>query len=41
MAVVIIQNIMKNKTCISTADSVGSLFGLIRGLIKDLEGTRA
>ncbi|CAM8956807.1 unnamed protein product [Rhodiola kirilowii] len=39
MAVVIIQNIMKNKTCISTADSVGSLFGLIRGLIKDLEGT--
>uniref|UniRef100_A0A7N1A2U3 Vacuolar protein sorting-associated protein 35 n=1 Tax=Kalanchoe fedtschenkoi TaxID=63787 RepID=A0A7N1A2U3_KALFE len=37
MAVVIIQNIMKNYTFISTADRVESLFTLIRGLIKDQE----
>lgn len=37
MANVIIQSIMKNKTCISTADKVEALFELIKGLIKDLD----
>ncbi|KAK9284232.1 hypothetical protein L1049_023401 [Liquidambar formosana] len=39
MAVVIIQSIMKNNTCVSTADKVEALFELIKGLIKDLDGT--
>ncbi|KAG1347523.1 vacuolar protein sorting-associated protein 35B [Cocos nucifera] len=39
MAVVIIQSIMKNSTCISTADKVEALFELIKGLIKDMDGT--
>ncbi|XP_021275286.1 vacuolar protein sorting-associated protein 35A-like [Herrania umbratica] len=39
MATVIIQSIMKNKTHISTADRVEALFELIKGLIKDLDGT--
>ncbi|XP_074562511.1 vacuolar protein sorting-associated protein 35B-like [Curcuma longa] len=39
MAVVIIQSIMKNTTCISTADKVEALFELIKGLMKDVEGT--
>ncbi|KAF9622840.1 hypothetical protein IFM89_034075 [Coptis chinensis] len=39
MAVVIIQSIMKNNTCISTADKAEALFELIKGLIKDLDGT--
>ncbi|KAL5754415.1 hypothetical protein ACOSP7_022635 [Xanthoceras sorbifolium] len=39
MATVIIQSIMKNNTHISTADKVESLFELIKGLIKDLDGT--
>ncbi|XWS45573.1 hypothetical protein CRYUN_Cryun15aG0148200 [Craigia yunnanensis] len=39
MATVIIQSIMKNKTRISTADRVEALFELIKGLIKDLDGT--
>lgn len=38
MANVIIQTIMKNKTCISTADKVEALFELIKGLVKDLDG---
>ncbi|KAL8134818.1 hypothetical protein AgCh_009724 [Apium graveolens] len=38
MANVIVQTIMKNKTCISTADKVEALFELIKGLIKDLDG---
>ncbi|CAK9317602.1 unnamed protein product [Citrullus colocynthis] len=37
MAMVIIQSIMKNNSCISTADKVDVLFELIKGLIKDLE----
>ncbi|KAK3037153.1 hypothetical protein RJ639_031040 [Escallonia herrerae] len=37
MANVIIQSILKNKTCISTADKVEALFELIKGLIKDLD----
>ncbi|KAL2241148.1 vacuolar protein sorting-associated protein 35A [Sesamum indicum] len=37
MANVIIQNIMKNKTCISTAEKVDALFELIKGLIRDLD----
>ncbi|XP_020092170.1 vacuolar protein sorting-associated protein 35B-like [Ananas comosus] len=40
MAVVIIQSIMKNTTCIETADRVEALFELIKGLIKDMDGTR-
>ncbi|CAK9156977.1 unnamed protein product [Ilex paraguariensis] len=36
MANVIVQSIMKNKTCISTADKVEALFELIKGLIQDL-----
>uniref|UniRef100_A0A1D1YWX6 Vacuolar protein sorting-associated protein 35 n=1 Tax=Anthurium amnicola TaxID=1678845 RepID=A0A1D1YWX6_9ARAE len=39
MAVVIIQSIMKNNTIISTADKVEALFELIKGLIKDMDGT--
>lgn len=39
MAVVIIQSIMKNNTCISSADKVEALFELMKGLIKDLDGT--
>ncbi|KAJ4702155.1 Vacuolar protein sorting-associated protein 35 [Melia azedarach] len=39
MAMVIIQSIMKNSTCISTADKVEVLLELIKGLIKDLDGT--
>ncbi|KAL6002255.1 hypothetical protein ACLOJK_034185 [Asimina triloba] len=39
MAVVIIQSIMKNTTCISTADKVEALFELIKGLIKDMDRT--
>lgn len=38
MAGVIIQSIMKNTTCISTADKVEALFELIKGLIKDITG---
>ncbi|KAA8537501.1 hypothetical protein F0562_027109 [Nyssa sinensis] len=38
MAMVIIQSIMKNNTCISTDDKVEVLFELIKGLIKDLDG---
>ncbi|CAL0303507.1 unnamed protein product [Lupinus luteus] len=38
MAMVIIQSIMKNNTCISTADKVEVLFELIKGLIVDLDG---
>ncbi|XP_047972631.1 vacuolar protein sorting-associated protein 35A-like [Salvia hispanica] len=38
MANVIVQNIMKNKTCISTAEKVDALFELIKGLIRDLDG---
>ncbi|CAI0435153.1 unnamed protein product, partial [Linum tenue] len=41
MAMVIIQSIMKNSSCISTADKVEVLFELIKGLIKDLDGTTA
>ncbi|KAL6295547.1 hypothetical protein ACE6H2_003689 [Prunus campanulata] len=41
MAVVIIQSIMKNNSCISTADKVEVLFELIKGLIKDLDCTSA
>ncbi|KAG4146893.1 hypothetical protein ERO13_D05G187900v2 [Gossypium hirsutum] len=37
MAMVIIESIMKNNTCISTADKVEVLFELIKGLIKDLD----
>lgn len=40
MAVVIIQSIMKNNTYISTADKVEALFELIKGLIKDMDGTQ-
>ncbi|XP_062164059.1 vacuolar protein sorting-associated protein 35B-like isoform X1 [Alnus glutinosa] len=39
MAIVIIQSIMKNNTCISNADQVEVLFELIKGLMKDLDGT--
>ncbi|OIW06300.1 hypothetical protein TanjilG_17674 [Lupinus angustifolius] len=38
MAMVIIQSIMKNNTCISTADKVEVLFELLKGLIMDLDG---
>ncbi|XP_028055371.1 vacuolar protein sorting-associated protein 35B-like isoform X5 [Camellia sinensis] len=41
MAMVIVQSIMKNNTCISTTDQVEVLFELIKGLIKDLDGTLA
>uniref|UniRef100_A0A7N2LLR4 Uncharacterized protein n=1 Tax=Quercus lobata TaxID=97700 RepID=A0A7N2LLR4_QUELO len=39
MAMVIIESIMKNYPCISTAHQVEVLFELIKGLIKDLDGT--
>ncbi|KAK7845781.1 vacuolar protein sorting-associated protein 35c [Quercus suber] len=39
MSTVIIQSIMKNKTCISTSDKVEALFELVKGLVKDLDGT--
>ncbi|PSS31240.1 Vacuolar protein sorting-associated protein like [Actinidia chinensis var. chinensis] len=39
MAMVIIKSIMQNNTCISTDDKVEVLFELIKGLIKDLDGT--
>lgn len=39
MAMVIIQNILKNYTCISTADQVEALFELIKSLIKDIDGS--
>ncbi|KAG7966824.1 hypothetical protein I3843_08G067600 [Carya illinoinensis] len=39
MAMVIIQSILKNTSCISTADQVEVLFELIKGLVKDLDGT--
>ncbi|XP_010539841.1 PREDICTED: vacuolar protein sorting-associated protein 35B [Tarenaya hassleriana] len=39
MGMLIIQSIMKNDSCISTADKVEVLFELINGLIKDLDGT--
>ncbi|XP_022871096.1 vacuolar protein sorting-associated protein 35B-like isoform X2 [Olea europaea var. sylvestris] len=39
MAIVIIQSIMKNNTCVSTSDKVEVLFELIKGLIKDMDGT--
>lgn len=38
MAVLIIQSIMKNSTCISNADEVEALFELIKGLLKDVAG---
>ncbi|CAN1824601.1 Vacuolar protein sorting-associated protein 35B [Linum perenne] len=41
MAMVIIQSIMKNSTCISTDDKVEVLFELIKGLITDLDETTA
>eukprot|EP00268_Persea_americana_P018225 TRINITY_DN1902_c0_g1_i3.p1 TRINITY_DN1902_c0_g1~~TRINITY_DN1902_c0_g1_i3.p1 ORF type:complete len:790 (+),score=145.59 TRINITY_DN1902_c0_g1_i3:289-2658(+) len=41
MAVVIIQSIMKNTTAISTSDKVEALFELMKGLIKDMDGTPA
>ncbi|XP_020086442.1 vacuolar protein sorting-associated protein 35B-like [Ananas comosus] len=40
MAMVIIQSIMKNTTCISTADKVEALFELIKGLIRDIDGAQ-
>lgn len=39
MAVLIIQSIMKNSTCISNADEVEALFELIKGLLKDVAGS--
>ncbi|KAI3500870.1 hypothetical protein L1887_36696 [Cichorium endivia] len=38
MAMVIIQSIMTNHAYLSSADQVGVLFELIKGLIKDLDG---
>ncbi|KAE8731398.1 Detected protein of confused Function [Hibiscus syriacus] len=38
MTMVIIQSITKNYSCISTADKVEVMFGLIKGLIKDIDG---
>ncbi|GAB2287640.1 Vacuolar protein sorting-associated protein 35B [Dionaea muscipula] len=38
MAMVIIQNVLKNNTCIPTAEQVETLFELIKGLIKDING---
>ncbi|CAH9085019.1 unnamed protein product [Cuscuta europaea] len=37
MANIIVQNIMKNKTCIFTAEKVEALFELMKGLLKDLD----
>ncbi|GAB2219778.1 hypothetical protein Droror1_Dr00007415 [Drosera rotundifolia] len=39
MAMVIIENILKNNTCISTAEEVETLFELIKGLIMEIDGT--
>ncbi|KAK4788433.1 hypothetical protein SAY86_019752 [Trapa natans] len=39
MASVVIQSVMKNNTRITTAEKVEALFELIKGLIKDLDGT--
>ncbi|KAL9273828.1 Vacuolar protein sorting-associated protein 35B-like protein [Drosera capensis] len=39
MAMVIIENVLKNNTCISTAEQVETLFELIKGLIMDIDGT--
>ncbi|XP_044475369.1 vacuolar protein sorting-associated protein 35B-like isoform X2 [Mangifera indica] len=39
MAMVIIQSIMKNCTCISTDEKVEVLFELLKGLIKDVDET--
>ncbi|XP_050208759.1 vacuolar protein sorting-associated protein 35B-like isoform X2 [Mercurialis annua] len=39
MAMVIIQSIMKNNTCISSADKVEVLFEMLKGLVKDLDET--
>lgn len=39
MAVVIIQSIMKNNSCISSAEKVEALFELIKGLMKDTNET--
>ncbi|CDP07373.1 unnamed protein product [Coffea canephora] len=41
MAMVLIQSIMKYNTCVSTAEKVDVLFELIKGLIKDIDGTLA
>ncbi|XVE69703.1 hypothetical protein DITRI_Ditri10aG0012100 [Diplodiscus trichospermus] len=38
MAMVMIQTLMKNNTCISSADKVEVLLELIKGLIKDVDG---
>ncbi|KAG8061394.1 hypothetical protein GUJ93_ZPchr0003g18125 [Zizania palustris] len=40
MALVIIQSIMKNTTCISTSDKIEALFDLIKGLIKNMDGAQ-
>ncbi|KAK4368153.1 hypothetical protein RND71_011945 [Anisodus tanguticus] len=37
MANVLVQNILKNKTCISTAEKVEALFELMKALIRDLD----
>ncbi|KAK4340733.1 hypothetical protein RND71_039234 [Anisodus tanguticus] len=37
MANVLVQTILKNKTCISTAEKVEALFELMKGLIRDLD----
>ncbi|CAN6457219.1 unnamed protein product [Victoria cruziana] len=39
MAVVIIQSIMKNNTQISNSEKVEALFELMKGLIRDIDGT--
>ncbi|KAL8168391.1 hypothetical protein V2J09_009890 [Rumex salicifolius] len=39
MATIIIKSIMKNNTQVSTGDKVESLFDLIKGLIKDIDGS--
>ncbi|RAL45815.1 hypothetical protein DM860_009679 [Cuscuta australis] len=39
MANIIVQTIMKNKTCISTAEKVEALFELMKGLLRDLDET--
>ncbi|CAA7019334.1 unnamed protein product [Microthlaspi erraticum] len=39
MAIIIIQSILKNNTHIATTDEVDALFELIKGLIKDFDGT--
>ncbi|MCD7460278.1 Vacuolar protein sorting-associated protein 35A [Datura stramonium] len=37
MANILVQTILKNKTCISTAEKVEALFELMKGLIRDLD----